>query len=123
MTRRPDITSNADVRLLIERFYGKARPDPVIGHFFTGLDRDHHIPLITSFWDMVLFGTKGYTGDPMTSHVQLHRHMPMRPEHFQHWVKLFSSTVDELFEGPKAGEAKQRATTIAAVMAHRVIGK
>jgi hypothetical protein len=35
-------------------------------------------------------------------------------------VRLFTSTVDELFEGPKAEEAKQRATSIAGVMAHRV---
>ena len=120
MDHRTDITSSADVRLLIERFYGKARPDPVIGHFFTGLDWDHHIPLITSFWEMVLFGTKGYTGDPMTAHVKLHRHMPMQPTDFQQWVRLFTSTVDEIFVGPKAEEAKQRATSIAAVMAHRV---
>lgn len=118
-----ELSTPADVRALIEAFYARARPDPLIGHFFTTLDWDHHIPLIASFWEMVLFGDRNYQGDPMTAHVHLHQRIPMEPEHFERWLSLFDHTVDSLFTGPKADEAKQRARTIAGVMAHRVTGR
>lgn len=118
-----DIATPQDVRTLIEAFYARARPDALIGHFFTNLDWDHHIPLIASFWEMVLFGDRHYQGDPMTAHVHLHQRIPMEPDHFERWLSLFDHTVDSLFTGPKADEAKQRARTIAGVMAHRVTGR
>ena len=34
----PDIRTDADVHRLVERFYEKAPADPLIGHFFAGLD-------------------------------------------------------------------------------------
>ena len=43
----------------------------------------------------------------------------MKAEHFQHWNDLFNETVDELFEGAKAEEIKQRAINIAAAMMHK----
>jgi hemoglobin len=118
-----ELSTPADVRALIEAFYARARPDPLIGHFFTTLDWDHHIPLIASFWEMVLFGDRKYQGDPMTAHVHLHQRIPMEPDHFERWLSLFDHTVDSLFTGPKADEAKQRARTIAGVIAHRVTGR
>jgi hemoglobin len=118
-----ELSTPADVRTLIEAFYARARPDPLIGHFFTTLDWDHHIPLIASFWEMVLFGDRKCQGDPMTAHVHLHQRIPMEPDHFERWLSLFDHTVDSLFTGPKADEAKQRARTIAGVMAHRVTGR
>ena len=118
-----DITTPIDVRTLIETFYARARPDPLIGQFFTEVDWDHHIPLISSFWEMVLFGNRTYQGDPMTTHAKLHQRIPMQPDHFERWLALFEGTVDDLFSGPKADEAKQRARTIESVMMHRVIGR
>ena len=40
--------------------------------------------------------------------------------HFQRWQALFFLTVDELFAGPKAEEAKLRALNIAHVFEHRL---
>jgi hemoglobin len=36
--------------------------------------------------------------------------------HLDRWVKIFSETVDEMFEGTKASLAKQRAVSIATMM-------
>jgi hemoglobin len=121
MSDEPHLVDGTDVRSLIERFYTRVRPDPLIGHFFTELDWDHHIPHITAFWNMVLFGDHTFQGDPMTAHKKLHARILMRPEHFSRWLELFHATVDELYSGPKAEEAKQRATTIAGVMMHKVL--
>ena len=120
MTDRKDITSAADVTRLITAFYTRVRPDPVIGHFFTELDFETHIPRIVSFWTMIHFGDATYQGNPMAPHMQLDRRMPMEQAHFDRWLLLFDTTVDELFFGPKADEAKQRARTIAGVMLHKV---
>ncbi len=122
MSTASDLQTPDDIRRLVETFYTAVRPDPQIGHFFTELDWDHHIPRIVSFWSMVLFGDRSYTGDPMTAHQRLHQRIPMERTHFDRWLALWTTTVDQLFSGPKAEEAKDRARTIAAVMAHRVIG-
>lgn len=120
MLQHPDITGPTDVQRLIAAFYAKARYDPALAHFFTHVDWAHHTPRIEGFWNMLLFGEKSYTGDPMAPHVALHQRLPMEAAHFQRWVELFTSTVDELFAGPKAEEAKQRARSIAGVMLHKV---
>jgi len=117
---RSDITGRADVERLVEVFYARVRPDPMLGHFFADIDWAHHIPRITAFWEMVLLGGGPYRGDPMTAHVHLHRRLPMSQAHFDRWLELFTGALDELFAGPKAGEAKERARSIAAVMAHKV---
>ncbi len=122
MVGTKDIASPDDVRLLIERFYTHVRPDAEIGHFFTELDWDHHIPHITSFWNMLLLGVAGFQGDPVTVHKRIHGRLPMEQHHFMRWVELFSATVDELFAGPKADEAKQRAQAIAGMLHHKVVG-
>jgi len=117
---RADITDAADIDRLVRAFYARVRPDAVIGHFFTELDWDHHIPRIVSFWCMVLLGDPGYQGDPMTAHILLSRKQPMLAEHFAQWLMHWEATVDDLFAGARADEAKQRPRTIAAVMAHKV---
>jgi hemoglobin len=120
MPQHPDITGPADVQRLIAAFYAKARYDTALAHFFTQVDWAHHTPRIEGFWNMLLFGDKSYAGDPMSPHVALHQRLPMEAAHFQRWVELFTGTVDELFAGPKAEEAKLRARSIAGVMLHKV---
>lgn len=115
-----DIGTAEDIALLVRSFYERVRPDPELGHFFAELDWGHHTPRIASFWGMVLLGDRTYQGDPMTAHIRLARTHPMEPRHFERWLAHWRATVDELFSGPKAEEAKERARTIAGVMAHKV---
>ncbi|HRD53395.1 MAG TPA: group III truncated hemoglobin [Flavobacteriales bacterium] len=122
MLNRTDIAGADDIDRLVRAFYTRVRPDAVIGHFFTELDWDHHIPRIVSFWCMVLLGDRSYQGDPMTAHILLSRKQPMQAAHFAQWLMHWEATVDDLFEGAKAEEAKQRARTIASVMEHKVKG-
>lgn len=115
-----DIADAEDIDLLVSAFYERVRPDTLIGHFFTDLDWDHHIPRITSFWCMVLLGDRTYQGDPMTAHIRLAQQQPMSPAHFERWLQHWVANADELFRGPRTEEAKSRARSIAAVMAHKV---
>ncbi len=114
-----DIANRFDLEVLINAFYEKAIKDEVIGFFFTEVVQMHwetHLPVMYTFWENVLFYTGGYNGNPMTIHMAIHQKSPMKHEHFERWVSLFSSTVDELFEGEKAEQIKQKAQSIALVM-------
>ncbi|MFL5809987.1 MAG: group III truncated hemoglobin, partial [Flavisolibacter sp.] len=100
-------------------FYKKAFRDELIGRFFTEvvpLDLETHIPIITDFWESILFNTHGYRKNVMEVHKQIHLLSNIRKEHLDRWVDIFTTTVDELFEGEKATLMKQRAASIAMLM-------
>jgi hemoglobin len=106
-----DITTREDVRQLITSFYKKVRRDDKIAPFFEKVDWEHHTPIIIDFWSMVLLGEMKYKGNPFNKHISL----GVEQEHFSRWLELFKATIDELFSGPVADEAKSRADSIAAL--------
>lgn len=119
-----DIENRDHVEQLMRAFYAKAIPDPVIGHYFTqviDMDLEKHLPVIIDFWETVLLGIAKYKSNAIAVHQHLHEKSAFEEKHFEKWVKLFQSTVDELFEGEKAELAKQRALSIATVMKIKTI--
>ena len=115
-TERFDISSRQDIETLVRRFYEQAIPDPIIGKFFTEvahLDLDSHLPKIANFWEQMLFQHPVYSGSPMHAHLLLNSKEPMLPEHFERWLALWETTVDQLFAGEKAQMAKARAQMVA----------
>ena len=119
MAEKLDIQSRADIENMVNSFYQKVQQDNVISHFFNDvvkLDWSKHIPVMYDFWESILLDKHNYKGNPMPAHISLHEKSPMKKEHFDRWIQLFSSTVDELFQGEKAELAKTRALSIATVM-------
>lgn len=116
---KPDISTPADIRNLIDTFYQKVQADDVIGYIFNDVaqvDWPKHLPVMYKFWEFLLLGTTdAYRGNPIQKHFDLHDKHPLKIEHFDRWVKLFQATVDELFEGAGAENAKFRAHAIAEV--------
>lgn len=106
-----DIVSKEDVQNLVTRFYAKVRNDDQLAHHFATVDWDHHTPVIVKFWSMILHGELGYKGNPLAKHLP----MKLTKADFERWLLLFTNTVDELFSGAKAEEAKQRAQIIASM--------
>lgn len=118
-----DIETREDIEELMAEFYRKALADELIGYIFTdvaGIDLKHHLPIITDFWEMMLFGTVNfpakYGRSPMQVHQILSEKVNFKAEHFGRWVKLFCETVDEKFAGATANLAKVRAVSIAETM-------
>ena len=114
-----DIENRADLERLLEVFYRKVFKDDLISHFFTEvvpLNLETHIPVITDFWESVLLDGRGYRKNVMEIHLNISEKSKIDKEHLDRWVKIFSETVDELFEGAKASLAKQRAASIATMM-------
>jgi len=105
---KTDIQHKSDIVKLVDEFYGRVLKDEVIKEFFADLDFEHHKPKMIHFWSFVLLDEEGYT----TNVFDKHTHMALKGEHFDRWLVLFESTVDDLFEGEKATMAKFRAKTI-----------
>ena len=119
-----DIESRADIELLVNSFYEKVKSDPVIGHVFTAVAKVNwkkHLPVMYDFWENVIFFTGNYNGNPMMVHKHLNDKTPLSAEHFKEWIKLFTQTVDDLFEGEKAELTRQRAMSIATAMQVKII--
>ncbi|MEO6232557.1 MAG: group III truncated hemoglobin [Ferruginibacter sp.] len=122
---KPDIKSRADIQTLIEQFYDKVKPDPVIGFIFTKVVDMHwetHIPVIIDFWETILLDNPVYNKNAMEVHYTLNKKIPLQKIHFKTWLAHFNATVDELFAGPVAELAKTRAKSIGAVMEHKMTG-
>jgi len=119
-----DISNRRDIELLINSFYEKVKPDPVIGYVFTDIMKinwQEHLPAIYNFWENAILFTGNYSGNLMQVHRHIHDITPLTPAQFQRWTDLFCATVDELFEGEKAILAKQRALGIATTMQIKIL--
>ncbi|ULC60739.1 group III truncated hemoglobin [Flaviramulus sp. BrNp1-15] len=110
---KKDIRTREDVFLLVSSFYKKVRQDKVLGPFFneTIKDWDTHLERLTTFWEASLFLKTKYTGNPLEAHVNVDKEYnnSITELHFGLWLNLWFQTIDELFEGDYAENAKRRA--------------
>lgn len=123
---KTDIQNRTDINQLLDLFYSRVRADEALGYIFDGVakvDWPTHLPKIGDFWESLLFGTAVFRGSPMQTHIHLNEQTPLLPEHFERWLQLFHTTIDELFEGEKAEEAKNRAFAIASTMQYKIKSK
>ena len=123
---KKDIAGMKDIVKLVDLFYEKVKSDNLISHFFTEVVKvnwEKHLPVMYRFWDNALFFTGVYEGKPLEIHHHLHQLAGLTEAHFERWIKLFTQTVDELFEGDKAELAKERATSISTVIQMKLFKK
>src|SRR6516164_6252235 len=123
---KKNITTREDIKELVDRFYEKVRIDQSIGFLFNDIARvnwEKHLPRMYDFWENIAFQTGSYIGNPMIVHADLHKKYPLSKKHFEQWLQLFISTVDEYFEGERAELVKKRAFSIAAVIQHNQMNK
>lgn len=120
---KKDIQSIDDIKILVDNFYNKAVKNDLLGHIFTDVAKvnwGHHLPIMYSFWGSVLLGLPGYVGNPMDAHFRLNQKITLTDQAFNSWKGLFVDTVDELFEGEIAVEAKKKAISIADLMFFKI---
>ena len=114
-----DLENRKDIELLLRAFYNKALVDPLIGTFFTDIaqiDLEAHLPHITDFWDQQLFRATSYRKNVLQIHKDLHAKKALDLVHFETWLALFNTTVDEIYTGTNAELIKTRALSIMTVM-------
>ncbi len=94
----------------VNRFYGRARLDPLLGPVFERAIHDWppHIAVITAFWVQALLGGAGYPGNPYAKHLD----KGIEPAMFDRWLTLWSETANELFDDVPAERLVARAELI-----------
>ena len=116
MSALHDIETRADCETLVRTFYGRAMTDPILGFIFTDvaqLDLEAHVPKITSFWETILLGAHSYAGGAFAPHAALNQKVTLFAGHFERWLWLWRTSVDELFAGERAELAKAHAERVA----------
>lgn len=111
-----DIQTRDDITLLCTEFYGRAFADELLGPVFIDvaeLDLEAHLPTIVDFWETVLLGARSYRGGAFAPHARLHAQVPLTRRHFDRWLAIWFATIDRLFAGKIADDAKFRAGRVA----------
>lgn len=112
MQHPTEILTLADIKLLVDTFYQRIKDDELLAPIFNERIQDRwpeHLEKMYKFWQTVLLDQHTYLGAPFAPHA----HLPIDATHFNQWMALFTKTVDELFTGLKAEEAKWRAAKMA----------
>ncbi|MCK8142234.1 group III truncated hemoglobin [Flavobacterium sp. I-SCBP12n] len=108
-----EIENREDLKLLVSTFYEKIRADQEIGFFFneTITNWEEHLEKLTDFWEMNIFGTRKFTGNPIVAHNAVDKkfNQQITSNIFGIWLNIWFATIDELFVGENADVLKRRA--------------
>lgn len=119
MHNKKDISSLEDIKKLVDTFYGKIRKNELLGPIFDERIQNRwpeHLEKMYTFWQTVLLKEQTYFGSPFVPHAQL----PVDNIHFNTWVGIFNETVDDLFIGRVAEEAKWRGAKMAEMFESKI---
>jgi hemoglobin len=114
-----DISNIDDIKLLVNTFYEKVQHDDLIGPIFNQkmIGRwPEHLEKMYRFWQTILLEEHTYSGTPFPPH----KHLPVNQSHFDRWMEIFTVTVDNLFVGKLAEEAKVRAANMAYMFNYKI---
>ena len=122
---KSDIQNRKDIKKLVSAFYEKLLQDEEFKHIFlevAKIDILEHLDIIVDFWKSVLFQAGKYKRNLVDIHLDLNQkyNYGLNEKHFNDWLALFNTTVDELFEGEKAKGAKDRALSIATIIKMKI---
>ena len=105
-----------DICALTKVFYARVRKDQILGPVFNGKIGtddavwDKHIAHINDFWSSVFLKTGRFSGNPMSKHAAL---PGLTPEHFEHWLALFSEAAAQTLSPAKQAIFNETAARIA----------
>lgn len=114
-----DIETREDIDSFVALFYSRLLADQQLAPIFievAAIDLDQHLPLISDYWEKLLLGATRYHRHTMNKHRALHSKRALTAADFARWLDYFHSTIDTLFDGPKAERAKRIAAQIATNM-------
>lgn len=116
---KTDLQHIDDVKLLVDQFYNKVQQDDLLAPIFNPILEGRwpeHLEKMYSFWQTVLLPEHTYNGYPFEPHAPL----KVGQGHFERWLYLFFTTLDDNFEGENVFKAKKQAQTMAQVFHMRI---
>lgn len=105
--------SEAQLKLLIPRFYARVCDDVLIGPVFNDTigDWKHHLEKLVDFWSSVMLTSGRYKGNPVAAHLE---HLPaITPQMFNRWLALWAEVTGELLSPDVAIALQSKAARIA----------
>lgn len=118
-----DIENREDLKKLMATFYERLLVQDEFKYIFfevAKIDILHHLDIIVDFWDSALFHAQSYKRNTLQKHLDIHMDHRLTTQHFDDWLKCFNDTVDDLYEGQVANNAKVRALSIANVITMKI---
>ena len=116
---KSDIQDRSDIRKLVTAFYERLLKEEDFRHIFLEVmqvDILAHIDRLMDFWESTLFQAGKYKGDTVEAHLEVHHQHRLNAGHFSKWLEIFNETVNDLFEGRIATQAKQKASALATII-------
>jgi len=114
-----DLDAPGAIDALVERFYARVLRDPLLAPLFTevaGIDLAHHLPRIKAYWRKMLLGDSGYRRHMMAKHRAVDSRSAFEGRHYDRWLLLFETALDEGACGPVTERARMLARRIAGNM-------
>lgn len=114
-----DIRTSKDIQKLVNTFYGHIRKDELLGPIFNGHIADEqwpqHLDTLSKFWEVNLLGDTGFRANPRAKHLGVDKNLnySVESKHFERWLQLWYGTIDTLFLGRIAEQAKNQALNMA----------
>jgi hemoglobin len=108
-----DAVSEAELGMLIPRFYARVREDALIGPVFDDavVDWDRHLDKLIAFWSSVMLTSGRYKGNPVAAHL---KHLPaITPPMFDRWLSLWAEVTGEALPPAAAAALQEKAARIA----------
>jgi len=118
-----DIQNRDDIKKIVIAFHEKLWEDKGMKHIFfevAEIDVLGHFDTMINFWERALFQTKKYNNNTLDVHLELHFKHHLKVEYFTKWFEEFTGTVDEMFEGERADEMKEKARSMATVIKMKI---
>lgn len=120
-----DLDTRTAVHDLVVAFYREIVFDDLLGPVFEEVaetDWAVHIPRLIDYWCRILLGDPGYHGALLEAHREVHHREAFRDEHFDRWYRLWVTSIDARWHGPRADRAKAHAAATAALISRRLRG-
>lgn len=90
--------TEANITMLVDRFYARVRRDPALGPIFANAIAEDawpaHLDKMYAFWSSVMLTSGRYKGNPVSTHRKV---AGVAPPLFGDWLDLFEATAAELF--------------------------
>lgn len=102
MTPRIDI-QRAEIARVVATFYARIRSDDLLGPIFSQHVENwpEHEEKIACFWANAILFERSYDGNPMAAHLRAGN---VIPDHFEHWLALFDTVLQEQIAPPQAAQ-------------------
>lgn len=105
--------TEAELEILIPRFYARVCDDTLIGPVFNTAigDWKHHLEKLIAFWSSVMLTSGRYKGNPVAAHL---KHLTtITPPMFDRWLALWTEVTDEILSSETAAKLQEKAARIA----------